>query len=184
MTKKRSDDQLLAVAIVLIFAASLGTLWILWLILKLFWKLFNALWKHFVTESLANKRFVRNFQGKLSITKSDFYNYGSFQAAAKKLASIDYARGDREQGSVIFQFIRKYRGVHAPKRFLVISNFPNVLIITPSRYWLCINNHREMGHTNDITATLFSYTRHSHIAHRDDEIIDQTWEHTTRSLSE
>lgn len=173
--------NLLLIPAAVLFLAFLA-LWLLWRMLKLAWKSVRWLWRYLITVPRANKRFVRGFRQQPPMGKSDFHNYEPFRSTVRKLKLLGERTTKREGGPIWIFFTKKYRGFRAHKPFLVMSNGPDVLMITPCRYWAFVDDSYSVGQNTTLRIAPLIYRKRTRDRPEEArDIRETTWEYTTKS---
>ncbi len=79
------------------------------------------------------------------------------------------------------QYRRKFKRVCASNPFVVISGESGFLILTPVRYWSCLDEKYSTGHMSEIGLERFSYEHKLTSPRPADEILEETWKYATKT---
>ena len=138
--------------------------------------------------------FIRIWTPRLAIDSTFFGSNPYFSTAIDQIAGIEVEHfnhmdpvddddPDPEISAATLRFERltSFKGTISDKPFLVLSGSTGFLLITPARYWSCLDNNYSTGRTENITFEDFTYDDTVESADMDDEIIGQTWMYATKS---
>ena len=75
----------------------------------------------------------------------------------------------------------KFKKVRASAPFVVFSGSTGFLLLTPVKYWSCLDGLFSIGKTKQLIISNFFYDSKTERPDQTDEIIGQSWIHTTKS---
>jgi hypothetical protein len=101
----------------------------------------------------------------------------SFSASAQKIAATKSAPHFKHNSMMKFSYAKRFQGIRAPQRFLIIKTKQDVLIITPKRFWCRLDGSQSSGSTAEMEIDAFHHDEFSS-ERANWEVVGQTWEHT------
>jgi uncharacterized protein len=121
------------------------------------------------------------FLGRSELAEVFFLNNKNFEQGALLLNEHRILYDHENEQRVGIRFGKRWQGISAPERFLVLNGNTMLIILTPQRWWIKINDGTSGGNTGEITWHGFNYQEQKTMWTGQEEIVGTTWMHSTKS---